>query len=80
MTCSRRSSQGSVFTETFKQLKELAAEFLQLSLADILKRLAGIHCVAIFDPDPVTRIVLASVMAGSSVVMFGSETTGAVIF
>lgn len=38
------------------------------------------YCVAIFDPDPVTRIIPASVMAGSNVVMFGLETAGAVIF
>ncbi|KAI9371420.1 hypothetical protein BJX61DRAFT_548260 [Aspergillus egyptiacus] len=38
------------------------------------------YCVAVFDPDPVTRIVPVSVMAGSNVVMFGLETAGAVIF
>ncbi|PSS14759.1 hypothetical protein M430DRAFT_141905 [Amorphotheca resinae ATCC 22711] len=36
------ASQGLVFTQTFDQLKALAADFLKLSLADILKRLAGI--------------------------------------
>jgi len=36
------ASQGMVFTKTFNQLKALAADFLKLILADILKRLAGI--------------------------------------
>jgi hypothetical protein len=37
------------------------------------------YCVAIFDPDPTTRVVPASIMAGSNIVMFGLETAGAAI-
>ncbi|KAG7427162.1 hypothetical protein Forpi1262_v011431 [Fusarium oxysporum f. sp. raphani] len=38
------------------------------------------YCVAIFDPEPSTRLIPASVMAGCNVVMFGLETAGALIF
>jgi len=38
------------------------------------------YCVTIFDPDPVTRVAPASVMAGSNIVMCGLETGGAAIF
>ncbi len=34
--------EEQVFEQTFEQLKALAADFMNLSLADILKRLAGI--------------------------------------
>ncbi|EXM24867.1 hypothetical protein RAB80_002454 [Fusarium oxysporum f. sp. vasinfectum] len=37
------------------------------------------YCVAIFDPEPSTRLTPASVMAGCNVVMFGLETAGALI-
>ncbi|KAJ4208871.1 hypothetical protein NW759_013633 [Fusarium solani] len=38
------------------------------------------YCVAIFDPEPTTRLIPASVMAGCNVVMFGLETAGAMVF
>jgi hypothetical protein len=36
------AAEGKVFQETYNQLKDLASDFLSLSLTDILKRLAGI--------------------------------------
>ncbi|KAF4970562.1 hypothetical protein FZEAL_10010 [Fusarium zealandicum] len=38
------------------------------------------YCVAILDPEPSTRLIPASVMAGCNVVMFGLETAGALTF
>ncbi|QPC59453.1 hypothetical protein HYE67_001684 [Fusarium culmorum] len=40
-------SQGMVFTQTFNQLQALASDFLDLSLADILKRLTSILVEAV---------------------------------
>jgi hypothetical protein len=48
------------------------------SMVQYLGRIS--YCVALFDPDPATRVVPASVMAGSNVVICGLETAFSVIF
>ena len=56
------ASEGEVFQQTFDQLKALASDFMELSLADILKRLAGILVEAVLGTAQVVVDALFNVL------------------
>ncbi|KUJ09027.1 uncharacterized protein LY89DRAFT_711310 [Mollisia scopiformis] len=56
------AAEGMVFTQTFDHLKALAAEFLTLSVADILKRLAGILVESVLETTQVVVDALLKVL------------------
>ncbi|KAF4339364.1 hypothetical protein FBEOM_6778 [Fusarium beomiforme] len=69
-------SQGTVFTQTFNELKDLAEDFLSLNLADILKRLTGILAETILGTTQVVVDAMLDVLhslAGTVVDILGTK-------